>query len=471
MYNTTVRVPAVRSLARRFCRSSSGNVTMIFGLSAVTLFGTIGGAIDCARWFQVRNKVQAAMDSASLAGGRNLQISQSGNSSEAIAVATGYFNQMKPADLVSGTPTFTVTENGTVIRGEIDFSIPSPFLALFGHASLGSRVVSETVVAVGGNAGTNLEISIMLDTTGSMSGQKIEDLKDAAKDLVDIIVWQDQSQYTSKVALAPFSQRVNVGDYLDKVTDVNATRTFSGNALKGITCVTERTGTNAFTDERPNGADTIRAYSADTGAAAKDNQSNYSSDGVCRTGGWNPVEIPRIMPLSSDKQALKDHIDSLPAAGSTAGSLGTAWAWYLLSPKWDGIWQGDSMPAPYSDITTLGPQGQPKLQKVAVLMSDGIYNTTGGQNYGDSSSEATTISNNAVSLCNNMKAAGVKVYTVGFHLGSNQLAIDTLKACASREATDPADAPSYFFNTTTGDELRGAFRQIALTLSSLRIRK
>ena len=64
----------------------------------------------------------------------------------------------------------------------------------------------------------------MLDTTGSMSGQKILDLKAAAKDLVDIVVWDDQSQYTSKIAIAPFSAHVNVGGYLDRVTDVQAQR-------------------------------------------------------------------------------------------------------------------------------------------------------------------------------------------------------------------------------------------------------
>jgi hypothetical protein len=69
-----------------------------------------------------------------------------------------------------------------------------------------------------------------------------------------------------------------------------------------------------------------------------------------------------------------------------------------------------------------------------------------------------------------MKAAGIKVYTVGFQLGGNQLAVDTLKACASRDADDPVDAPSYFFSAATGSELRGVFRQIALQLSTLRLR-
>jgi hypothetical protein len=57
-----------------------------------------------------------------------------------------------------------------------------------------------------------------------------------------------------------------------------------------------------------------------------------------------------------------------------------------------------------------------------------------------------------------MKAAGVEVYTVGFQLDS-QIAIDTLSSCAT-------DA-SHFYNSTSGDALRQAFRDIALKISSI----
>ena len=42
---------------------------------------------------------------------------------------------------------------------------------------------------------------MMLDITGSHGRRRSStDLKDAAKDLVNIVVWDDQSKYTSKVA-------------------------------------------------------------------------------------------------------------------------------------------------------------------------------------------------------------------------------------------------------------------------------
>ncbi len=63
-----------------------------------------------------------------------------------------------------------------------------------------------------GNPGGDLEIALMLDVTGSMcndgngpctSGTKISALKDAAKKLVDTVVWDDQSKYTSRIAIVP----------------------------------------------------------------------------------------------------------------------------------------------------------------------------------------------------------------------------------------------------------------------------
>ena len=68
-----------------------------------------------------------------------------------------------------------------------------------------------------------------------------------------------------------------------------------------------------------------------------------------------------VTPLSSDKQALLAKVAGLTTGGGTAGHLGTAWAWYMLSPKWSSIWSDDSRPGSYSDLTTIGENGKPLL--------------------------------------------------------------------------------------------------------------
>ncbi len=71
-----------------------------------------------------------------------------------------------------------------------------------------------------------------------------------------------------------------------------------------------------------------------------------------------------VLPLTSDKTTLTNKIKNLDIAGSTAGQIGTAWAWYLLSPNWKALW-------PSSAALAYSPG---KLQKIAVLMTDGEYN-------------------------------------------------------------------------------------------------
>jgi hypothetical protein len=59
-----------------------------------------------------------------------------------------------------------------------------------------------------------------------------------------------------------------------------------------------------------------------------------------------------------------------------------------------------------------------------------------------------------------MKAKGITVYTVGFQLDT-PTAEDTLKECAS--------GPDKFYKAEDGEQLRLAFRDIALRLASLRL--
>jgi uncharacterized protein YegL len=254
---------------------------------------------------------------------------------------------------------------------------------------------------------------MMLDITGSMSGSKISDLKAAAKDLVSIVI-DDRNPEYAKIALAPFSEHVNVGGALYRsITGVDPENA-SG------TCVRERRGSNRYKDIAPG-------------------PGNYFDRGPT---SWCKPQT-KIMPLSGDKIALKAHIDSFGTEGRTAGHLGTAWAWYMLSPEWNGVWSGGSVAQPYGD---------PNFKKIAVLMTDGEYNE-------DYSGDSSTTQ--ARAICTNMKASGVEVYTVAFQLSAGSTAETTMRQCAS--------SPSHFFNSTTGEELRQAFREIALQIATLRV--
>ena len=90
----------------------------------------------------------------------------------------------------------------------------------------------------------DVEVALVLDITGSMndcaascsSGRKIDNLKSAAKELIDIVVQDNQSPFYSKVALAPYSMGVNVGDtYADRARGALASSTQSITAATWLT--------------------------------------------------------------------------------------------------------------------------------------------------------------------------------------------------------------------------------------------
>lgn len=450
----------------RFAGDSEGNVAILFAVALVVLLLSIGAAIDIGRWLHARDQTVSAVDAALLAGGRALQ-TDSDDEAGAIAAAQKFYDQNVTSRLpvTDDTVTFKVTDNGRAMTASGEAYIKTPFLRLasINKLPLISRAETEfskAELAVGGNGGENLEISMMLDVTGSMAGQKLQDLKDAAKDLVDIVVWEDQSEFTSKVALVPFSEDIRLpnsgalnkarGTALDKEKTVYTNYGWWSYATTYYLsdCVVERIGSQKYTDAPPQSGQYVMGHYTESSQGR-----GNGKKGVCTI-----PDDSAVMPLSDDKDALKDAIDDLSASGGTAGHLGTAWAWYTLSPNWASLWATPHRPQAY---------GAENLRKIAILMTDGEYNT-------QYSSEGVSVSANqaangsstaqARALCTAMKAKGITVYTVGFDLGgSNSEAYQTLYQCASE--------PGKFYNADDGEQLKQAFRDIALKLSSLYLSK
>jgi Flp pilus assembly protein TadG len=457
-------------IAGSFARDNRGSVAILMGLMVFIMMSLLGLTVDLGRWMLARKQTQEAIDTAALAGLKKYQ--ETSSESQALATANVNFEFSKPkGDGIQGTVSFKLIESNTAMTvAASTLTVDTPFMRIAGVEKLpilkaGTSEYAITKLGVGQNTGTSLEVSVMIDITGSMNesdnkgSTKLEAVKSAATSMVDLLVWDDQSQYTSKVAIVPFSEGVRLtqaqADLAHGVTP-NTTTTAPGTKYfnyqiknnKGqVTsttkytnddlCVTERTGADKFTDASP--------------ATAKVGR-YYSKDGVCDTKTV-------VMPLSSDKNALKARIESLVGSGNTAGQMGTAWAWYMLSPNFNSLWPASSAARPYSDMQSLNSQGQPILRKIAVLMTDGTYNTAycDGRSYWDGQCSSPTngsSSSQALALCTAMKAKGITVYTVGAQVGTAEKAL--LEQCAT--------TPSHFYDATDGNKLRQAFIDIAYKL-------
>ncbi len=462
MMSLVMRLKQHIRAGQRFADDRSGNVAVMFAMVAVVLMVSIGAAVDIGRWLYARDQTAAAIDAAVLAGGRSLQTNNT-DTAAAIATAKSFYNEnvKRRPTVTDDTIKFTVVDNGRAITASGSAFIKTPFLQVGNISklpvlSLTQAQSAKAALQVGGNGGQNLEVSMMLDITGSMAGQKLKDLKDAATDLIDIVVWDDQSKFTSKIALVPFSEdiRLPTSTALTKARGSGlATSKSVGSGNNKTTyylsdCVVERTGTQKYTDAAP----------ATNQYAMAHYTTDYTGSGSNKKGVCVVPSSADIVPLTSDKTELMSTVTGLTASGGTAGHLGTAWAWYTLSPNWSALWDSSSQPKAY---------GTENLKKIAILMTDGEYNTQYDSN-GISSSETSAANGSSTTqaraLCTAMKAKGITVYTVGFQLGgTSSQSYQTLSQCA----TDSTK----FYSADDGDQLKQAFRDIALKLSSLYLSK
>lgn len=527
------RNPTTTSTA--FRHDATGTVSLIFAALAVLLFSFIGAAVDYGRWSNASSRTVDALDAALLTAGRTLQTSQS--QEEAITAAEQMFLEHAKSRLDLKNPKIEVAlaDNGTALEGTVSGRIVTPFMGLMNFDSLAVHAKSKVGFSVGAGSskgGSDLEISLMLDVTGSMcddksgpctGGARMDAMKAAASDLVNIIMKGSAVSSSARIALVPFSNRVRLGPSqtpsveatMKKVTGLDhkwtgwfqncTASTYVPGATSEqpgswtctsyavnhavnwalIPCVTDRTGPAEATDAAPgantwsNANDGGRApeswdssdtpLTSDTGQTPGDPAShwNYDSTGKC----WDTEEEDILMPLTNDKSALLDRINSLKAYGATAGALGTAWTWYTLSPNWSGVWPSASTPGSYSDLVASG-SNPPKLRKIAVLMTDGLYNTTRSWIFDPADAghadEIAEIGTRAKQMCTNMKAQGIEIYTVGFDLDSlppadKARAVDVLQTCG----TDI----SHFYDALDAEQLKQSFRDIAMQLSQLYVAK
>jgi Flp pilus assembly protein TadG len=392
--------------------SQSGAVAPLFGLLMLVMVFLVGISVDSARGTRIATLAGNALDAAALAAAQTLRL-ENPSDSELTALVKQYFaNNLSDADAKAALDSITVVADRTInsVKLVADLKVPATISAVLGKEFLNVKVQSTAVFDV-----KDIEVSMMLDVSGSMEGTKIADLKAAAIDLVNIIMPQDKP-HANKVGIAPFSTAVNAGTLANQIsTGIDGRgRSMAG---RNTTCVTERAGTAAFTDASPAG-----------------NKLNRKS---------NFCPSTEVVPLTNNVAELQEAIESMEADGMTAGHLGIAWAWYLLSPEWSSVYRADSRPAAYSDK---------KVRKVAILMTDGMFNSTYESGNGTSVAQARR-------LCDGMKAAGVAVFTVGFQVPPD--VVPTLQYCAT--------SPQHFYAATDGAELRKTFNEIANRLNGLRI--
>ena len=404
----------LRRLARRFGADQSGTIAIMFVLALIVLACVVGIAIDMGRAQSASAEVVSSLDSAALAGAKGMVEDELNETQIHDLIARHLAANLGGGKLrgatYSGLHVISDPAQGT-IQIDIDVHVPATFTRLFHAPSINIHKFTKTTYKL-----KNVELAMVLDTTGSMGDfNKINEMKAAAAQAIDILLPASKPPL-NRIALAPFSDSVNATPYSNAV---------SGGLSSD--CVVERPGADAYTD--------ASSTSSPVGTAAV---------GSC------PAQT--ILPLSNDAATLKTTVNNYIEDGGTAGHIGLAWGWYLISPNWSSLWPAVSAPKPYTD---------PMAVKAILLMTDGMFNTA---YFNDTSP------NQAAALCDAIKAQNIKLFTIGFELALNTSPDDVnarnlLTACAS----DDGAGGKEFYDATNGTDLSNAFKRIAGKLAALRL--
>lgn len=415
------KAPTIKNRLQAFQDDTRGAIAILFALTLMLVILIVGLAVDTARGMRAGNTIGAAVDAAVIAGVKGLRL-QNMTDAEVEAVVQNIFDSNMESFGLSAPKinSFNVTINRD--NSSVELAVDAEIATLLGGlAGVDRMSLPRRSVAIYENK--DIEVALQLDVTGSMSGQKMQDLKVATKDLVDILIPDDISLLGGqkiRIGFAPYAAGINAGSYASLM---------NGGVAAPNNCVYERSSLS-FQD-----SDTYPS-----GAAVLKTKLDLTSANNCPNA--------TVLPMTDNKALLKSTVDGYSTGGTTAGHLGTAFAWYLLSPEWASIWPLASQPSAYNSGTAT---------KVAILMTDGLYNTVGG-----SMSDANKVASSdfARDTCTEMKSKGIIVYTVGFKLNA-PMAVETLKQCASHIEK--------FYEAEDGDALRVAFQAIAQDIATLRL--
>ncbi len=432
------------NVLKAFAHRDDGVIAILFGLLVFVLGAMLTLTIDTGRAINVSSKIQQATDAtaievAKLAAEEGLR----GGALEArakeffVTYAAGLSSKVEidldnfsaNYDENSGRADISVD---TVVKNAVD-------VIRAGHELRFTRT-SQAVYSI-----RDIEMALVLDVTGSMEGAQLEALKTAATALATTMINSRARAQRTRIALAPYAQAVNLGAYANDATHVT-TPSPDG-------CVSARLGFAAYTDHSPNGAAAFPSHDPDNGRTLVDHDTSVDAVApwLCPTA--------TIRPLTSNITNLTTSIAAYTANGGTAGHIGLAWGWYMLSPSWRHIFTGSAAPAEYDRKKTL---------KYILLMTDGVFNTAWMPS--DETIVPPTSTERATLLCDAVKSEGVFVFSVALEDPLEPITgTDTetfLRGCAS---TPTGEHPQTFFMATTPDELLTAFASVAKQVNTIRV--
>ena len=507
------------SFLRKFWRHRCANVAVTFAIAALPVSMIVGMGIDLANASRVKMALQDATDEAAISLARQ----QSTIADTAISSTAKTYVQASYND----TSDITVT-NATIDRTSIiatiddQATVPLFFSQLIGVSTM-------TVKAHSVAQGLLLEVSLVLDTSGSMAdaagsgGSKIAALRTAVSDFLTSMFGTQTTSQRVAVGIVPFATSVRVvaagstpsssymdtgglnGDAYGDFDSTTYTRfqLFTQMNQSWGGCVMTREPPYDVTDDAPTTSNPSTLFTPWFAPDEPDTNlgwgyTGYENDYISDTGGtcsgstygksdlWREQRICKyknaspssglgpnylcvsnaITPLTSTKSTLTTAASALQANGNTNILEGVMWGWRVLSPG--------------QPFTQGKAYGAPNNRKIIILMTDGMNNYGGVNNMNDSSYFTYGFARNA--LLGNA--------TTNNNTLNDLLDAKTLQACTNAKAMgiviytigfgsgangsasllqSCATQASYYYAPQNSSDLDPVFQAIAQSINNLRL--
>jgi uncharacterized protein YegL len=435
---------------QRLLTADGASVISTFALALLPITGFVGAAVDYSRANSARTAMQAAVDATALMMSKT---ASSLNETQLQTKASDYFNALFTRPEVTNITVVTTYSNlaGSQLYFKASGKVKAEFMRVMGFDKFD---ISAASTVKWGNK--RLRVALVLDNTGSMSSSgKMTALKTATKNLLTELQNAATNNGDVYVSIVPFSKDVNVGasNFTASWVDWTEWDNKNGNCTGYTSWFKPKTKNSCLNNS---GTWTVANHNTwngcvtDRGNTGEPNAGNYDTNVVqpnpAITATLFPAEqfsdcTEAVKALSYDWSGMTTLVNNMTPNGNTNQGIGLAWGWLSLVG-------GGPFPAP----PPLDANYQ--YEQVIILLTDGL--NTENRWYDNQA----PIDNRQAMTCNNVKAAGITLYTVQVNTGGDPTS-QLLKDCAS--------SLSKFFLLTSADQMVATFSHIATELTKLRL--
>src|SRR5579871_222251 len=426
-----------------------GSALPIFAFLLPLVLAVIGAAVDYTRASSANAKLQAALDATALAMSTK---APSLSASDLSAQANAYFSSdLTHAGVTDPSVDISYsTTNGPQVVLTGSANLKTLFLGMPPINARTIHIASSSTIAWGN---TRLRLALVLDNTGSMADSgKMTALKTATQNLLTQLQNATVNNGDVYVSIIPFVKDINVGSSNYNASWIDWTDWDANNG----TCTNARHHT-ASSCAASRGTWTHAAHSTwngcmtDRGTTAAPSSGNYDTNVTLPTTSITATLFPaeqysscplQLAGLSYNWSAMSSLVNQMTPNGNTNQAIGLVWGWQSLVGG--GPFTVPAMDANY------------QYSQVIILLTDGL--NTQDRWYTDQAS----IDARQQMTCNNIKAAGITIYTVQVNTGNDPTST-LLQNCAS-------DADKFFL-LTSASEIITTFNTIGTNISRLRIAK